>query len=436
MALSTGTEQREPSLLETLVRIRRRLQPAPEFSGKPDEDGSNIRGLLVLDAETWEMFRTLAEHEIAEQFFTYRGRTTDVRGFAERLPDFETNSVEIEVTLIPANISVGGRRSYYFHETAELTAKHPTSKPDGSYYVDDIGYLHLQDGEPAAEIPPEIRRYERILALIDLLRATADFEEQRRPQLHLVYVSRGKVSLTTSRYDLRKEIRGLDRVDEIHAAVRQEADGEKCAEIFKSALAELLKHREAGERFEYVLTRFDEEIYARYKDNYQLYLSRFSFDRVQQEFLEHKFAFIKKMNEVLSEIYGKVIVIPGAFLLIATQYDPRLNYKNFALLTAAGVFAYIMLLFLRNQHDLLASIGRDMDDFQRGFEKNYPTLYERFQAHFQDLINMRANQRWRLCTLNFFVWALLIATFGFFAVASGLVPDWPALDPATPVNLP
>src|SRR5699024_6171954 len=164
-----------------------------------------------------------------------------------------------------------------------------------------------------------------------------------------------------------------------------EGNGEKKKVFVRHALIEMFKGYEAISLAD-LLMRLG-ELVNHIKDDYGLYLSDFSFQKVKDEVERQKLEFLQKFNAAFSGIQNQLIAVPAALLLAGASIVQKSGWhlENILILLAYGVFAAFMTLTIRNQRNTLEAINDQVDEHKQQIEREHLGLSERFEESYDKL---------------------------------------------------
>lgn len=297
-------------------------------------------------------------------------------------------------------------------------ASHHTAPAE--IYLANTNEVCAPSSEPNSQLT---KAYFQVLKAVSLLRKTADYEDSSTGTLKLVFLQREKLEVSVL-YDV-KDIRPLEKVDEWLALLSGDIHGEQRRIIFRTVFLEAMKGVDPVDRFARYLVIFD-ELFERFRDNYELYVAEFSFEKVLREITEKKLDYVLKLNKTFSDIQNQLLAIPLAVVLVGGQMEPvgTLGVKNFVVFFGVLVFSILMSLLLRNQRDSVAAISAEIEDLKSQFKNKSSARANRFEEAYVDLKRRERRQRFLIWAVEFLVTVALAGTTVIFFQYSGL---WDAL---------
>lgn len=153
---------------------------------------------------------------------------------------------------------------------------------------------------------------------------------------------------------------------------------------FKSEVCKFIDGQsEVNKTFKRLYLDFD-YIFNLAERNYQLYLSKFSFDKIRKQFKTEKSRYFEGLNEAQSKIAAQVIAIPltiGAAVLSANVFQDVKVPTGLISIAIATYSAFVIWVILIHLHDI-RKIGRDLKAEEREIKKHYSGLFDEFKDEF------------------------------------------------------
>lgn len=160
---------------------------------------------------------------------------------------------------------------------------------------------------------------------------------------------------------------------------------------FKSEVCKFIDGQsEVNKTFSRLYLDFD-YIFNLAERNYQLYLSKFSFDKIRKQFKTEKNRYFEGLNEAQSKIAAQVIAIPltiGAAVLSANVFQNVKVPAGLISIAIATYSAFVIWVILMHLHDV-RKIGRDLKDEEREIKNHYSGLFAEFKDEFSFLKRKR-----------------------------------------------
>jgi hypothetical protein len=109
-------------------------------------------------------------------------------------------------------------------------------------------------------------------------------------------------------YDVAIEIKGLIEIKDAHARERRD--------VLRTTLSDILDEDHSDSSFDWVVTQC-KKFQKKFRENYDVYVHRFSVNKLLSEIEEKVSDYISKINESVSSSQNKAFAIPGALIAIA-----------------------------------------------------------------------------------------------------------------------
>ncbi|WP_136524636.1 hypothetical protein [Geomonas ferrireducens] len=250
-----------------------------------------------------------------------------------------------------------------------------TKKPI-AFFVEDINYCSEDDGAP----PQIVSKYLSILSFVQTLQRLSDFADMSSSGvLTLVFLLKEK-------YEVRVEYGAAD-VEKasqsetlLHFLESTPHEANK-RDILKGVVVDTIKSSRTP--FTSLISSLD-DVTRRATDNYAVFVSEFSFDKIRDEIEKRKSEFILRINKVFSDIQDKLLGVPLALIIASTQLDTKGDYgKNTSIICGISIFTILMALLLKNQVANLEAIKEEYA-YQEGLlEKEYSSLHAKIEKAFK-----------------------------------------------------
>lgn len=184
--------------------------------------------------------------------------------------------------------------------------------------------------------------------------------------------------------------------------VFQSDDSEK-KNLFINEYIDYLTDISSRQRWCYLLQNIG-ELYDKCLISYQFYLSDFSSKKLKLEIDNAILDYSRKIQSVINDAQSKLIAIPVAFVLAATNIDfsSGITTKNGVVLFSLFVFSILIDIFLRNQYSALRMIKGNVNQYKNSLS------VEQIQGNFQLLDSELKKQKSRLLLVRWIVWTIPI----------------------------
>ncbi|TQV77344.1 hypothetical protein FLL45_05210 [Aliikangiella marina] len=131
------------------------------------------------------------------------------------------------------------------------------------------------------------------------------------------------------------------------------------------------------------------EIATVFSNNYELFVSEFSFDNELEKLMEQKRNYSAKLNSLLASIQGKILAIPLSLILAFGQMKSKPEDSpllvNTGIWIAAIIFSIIMFFLLRSHNTALEAISKEILTKSKRFKVELANLYSEVQSVFESL---------------------------------------------------
>lgn len=258
---------------------------------------------------------------------------------------------------------------------------------------DGTGYLHPDERSLASG---QLLSYLRVQHLIHLLEEVADYRDRdggteklvfkvhRTLDLPILYAATDLVALEAPETDAR-----LGKMERL---LQSQSHQDQIRDLLKTALIETLEGSE--EQFVDLLHNFA-RFFQRFDDNYHLFISKFSFEKVREQAEEQRLAYTDKLNAVFAGIQSQLLGIPVALVVVASQMKDSGDavLENLLILLGALVFAGLLLLLVANQRHTLEALRLEIErtrktithhkQIRQRLEDIYSGLEDRYLHHFR-----------------------------------------------------
>lgn len=333
---------------------------------------------------------------------------------AERSKSIDTIEENIgAVAKFEVAVPSGSANHGYFVEQLDDLLRRPEHclKVPELYYIRNIDLL-VPDEEHDLAV-----RYRQAARLVSMLKAMADFVSVG--QISFVAPGRLDLDIIYAQKDLERA--RLDQLDKLHAELNTETPdqhSERRQEIFVSTLADYLKNMPKEQRLGQVIRHLD-ELYRRYRRDYDLYAKDFSFSKMVSEIDEKKAEQMKRLNGVIQDISTKLLSIPLAYVLIAGQLTQGGAMKNHIIIIGASVFSLLMIMIVVGQLLTLRHIRQDIGILKSTYKDRLDEAG--LNVQFKQLTTKHLMQAATLWTVA----AIVVAVFGmaFYLYRDYTTPD-------------
>ena len=357
---------------------------------------SEVSGEINLDNEVLELINLLDQEALIYPTVVVDGKALTLSELSNKKHFNKIIKIKIQPPRSPSG------EPYFAKDINDLLSiKKFKIKEPSVYYVADHDYYNLK-----SEPDDSIRKYLSIIKLISIIQNISDHNEVNGDKSKSIILTKGKLVIPI--HYSHDDLCSFNNIEELLIELSTSPHINNKIEILRSTLFESLINIPEGERFHFLLKSFD-SLYHRFKDNFNLFMSEFSLDRIKEEVSERKVEYIHNLNKVVSDIQNKILAIPVALLLVSTQMSPSKDdiIKNFVILIGSYVFLLLMNFLINNQLNTLESIKDSIQHTQENYLTKYASFYNKFEGVFQSLFQRYNRQK----TILKIIWYIVLLSF-------------------------
>lgn len=272
----------------------------------------------------------------------------------------------------------------------------------------DLGYKTWSDESTAK--PPAVIRASRFIKELEryaILEVTGSrFTLMTYDQK--IYLTYG-VSAPTVRRAAGIVVNGLQKLEDM---LSDTLHGTEKKRLIRNALISSLKSCEESNRLGHLLSHCDEML-ENAQNNYELFISNFSFNNDLDKLNEQKREFSVKLNGLLIGIQGKLLAIPVSTILATTQLkdatdDSHLTI-NCTVMVSSLFFLTIIVWLIKSQMIAIKAIRYEIVQKEKRFRQELPKLFAEVTTIFDSLkadCNLNLKMAWSLTVLSFALTAI------------------------------
>lgn len=230
----------------------------------------------------------------------------------------------------------------------------------------------------------------KVAKLFDALSTISDFQADDGNEPYIVFFSKKniKINFVYNSVDLNNNLKKIDSF--IQNYIFQEFQNEDRILAVRNGLNEC--YPESQISFSKFLERFD-NLHTLVRNNYQLYIDKFSFDDFKNKVEEDRREYTIKINKVFSDMQNQLLTLPIATVLAAGQMSLISSagdfIKNVLIIVGISVFCVFVLMQIANQVVSLNAIKdeimlkqedmkrKEQSDYKDKFLEVYSSLNER-----------------------------------------------------------
>lgn len=271
---------------------------------------------------------------------------------------FDTFDNDKQKGYVEFNISLTG--AYRNIEQYIAVAKRRLDdKPTSSIYIVDMGYKY----EPSSESKnPLFKNVLTIAYLFKNLQAIADHKGEDGADPFVLFIGKDNLKIS-SKYDSEVLNLSLGNINLfINQFILSETHQEDKVLAVKNALQEAFSDKNIS--LTEFIKRFD-HFFKIVKNNFQLYMDKFSFEDFKHKIEDEKREYLLKINKIFSDMQNQLLTLPIASVIAASQMSKVGGFgdgvKNIALLLGVYIFAYMIRIFAHNQEDSLDAMRSEIE---------------------------------------------------------------------------
>ncbi|MEP7706533.1 hypothetical protein [Paraglaciecola sp. 25GB23A] len=260
--------------------------------------------------------------------------------------------------------------------------------------------------------------YFNVCRLLSTLNEYADHQDRFNSNViyELVFLHKSRMAIVVN-YSIDCLDFGLDGISIFNSLFSDPAHKDQKLSILKEVMFGFLININKTQRLDFLIQHFG-EFSKRLNENYQLFVSEFSFDDVRREYEEKKRDYLVKINDVFAQVQTKMLGIPISLALISfkmgTIIDSQTFWANLTLLIAILAYTAMMSMLIEGQKATLTSLKDEYTSHMNRLKHQYPEQFEKIKKSIDDLDKREKSQRKNLNSFYFFGLGLLILTFSVF----------------------
>lgn len=226
----------------------------------------------------------------------------------------------------------------------------------------------------------DLKNYLNITRLINILSEVSDHSDMLNDyvikSVMILHKSKLLIPVNYSYTELKNHL--IDP-SAITSLLKESSHKEQKKSIIKASLYSLLSKVEPSKRLPYLIEHFG-EFSSRVLDNYNLFVSDFSFDKVRIEYEENKREYFAKINSVFSSTQTRMLGLPISLALASTKLSPHISKTNLVetilVLAAISLYLYMMKILLENQKSTIETMQSEYSGKMKRLSFEYPKQYD------------------------------------------------------------
>jgi hypothetical protein len=249
--------------------------------------------------------------------------------------------------------------------------------------------LKTNDYKFAQEATSKVDHLIQISSFLKILEGCADYTEE---------ISSGVVSsyvyLHKKRFNIDVDVfephilESLDGITIIQAKLNDESHAEQKKSILKEVLSGMLVLVPEKDRFGHIIKNFG-DFSRRFSDNYDFFVSEFSFDDVRVEYEEKKRDYLSRINDVYTSSLMKMIGIPISLALMSFKMtaivDDATFFTHLLLFLAVMIYGFMMITLVENQKHTLDALKREYTSQMNRLKFRFSDQYDLIESIVSEL---------------------------------------------------
>jgi len=226
--------------------------------------------------------------------------------------------------------------------------------------------------------PSRLKNYLKIVKFIKFLNDLSELESVykgvQKPTVTFVQKVRIDVSIDYKSSHLDNDLDGFESLERIFSSVEHRTQRDS---LMRETLYSFLFSEKRENRFGCLISCMS-EFSTQFIENFNLFVSEFSLEKVRKEYEESKREYISKVNEVVSGIHTRMLGIPAVLVLAAFRFSdkavPGQVVGNIVIFSAVVVYALMMHYLIQSQRDTLETIKSEASEHieRFKFDNRYP----------------------------------------------------------------
>ncbi|EJB8450974.1 TPA: hypothetical protein ACMDVV_001299 [Vibrio parahaemolyticus] len=326
-----------------------------------NEDNSFLESVVDLSSPP---IKELVANGIKSSLISSRVRPIGGRPLSKEYCDLSPRELEKKIKI---RIEVNNSCLRVFKDVDHLSTICPTSAPDSFILTDEDGLIVVKNGQLPEDCPVSLDHY---FKLSDIWSTLKEYSEDSKTNT-ITFLYRRKLQIKNS---YSKDIldKGLDGYALFSKLLKAPKVGEEIdhkvekTHILQNTLLSFLEGVDLESRFDHLLNNFD-KFSLRLDESYQAYVVGFSFDKLREEHEEKYREFMVAINDSISSMILKSLMIPSGVFLLATRTQAITSkadlsngvlhiVSNFGVTACAIFIAIVFYLLLSSEAYSLSAI--------------------------------------------------------------------------------
>ncbi|OJX30046.1 MAG: hypothetical protein BGO86_05755 [Chryseobacterium sp. 36-9] len=282
-----------------------------------------------------------------------------------------------------------------------------------AFYIQELNY-HTA----SVKNVEKIEKYKILLELIQKLIQKSKFVADEDVKTLFVFQENKFIELSIDNEIIYEDFLEYNDIDLVKNYIENIDSYKEKRSIFLQELIGFLSSEKIN-RFQYLLSNF-KEFFERCNTSFEFYLSNFSYNKVKMEVDNSVLEYSKNIRNIINDSQSKLIAIPAAFVLVATQIDfsNTFSLKNIIIVVSSFIFSYIISVFIQNQKNALEIVSDNVRNYKKSFlqtrtndleqERELSSISELLKKSYKKIEAELNHQKTRLLILQFIAWAISV----------------------------
>lgn len=356
---------------------------------------------VIINEETLKQIKQFYNDDLIESIKNSSGSLINI-------DDVSVSSQAVFVEFVTAELKKKG-----FYITFADFIVDNRFESDETFYIQELNYNNKSSGNHE-----KIEKYKTLLGLIQKLISKSKFVKDEDVKTLFLFQENKFIELPIDNGIVYEDFLQSENIGLIGEYVKNIDDYKEKRSIFLQELIDFLSP-EKSNRFQYLLSNF-KEFFERCNTSFEFYLSNFSYNKVKMEIdnsvLEHS----KNIRNIINDAQSKLIAIPAAFVLAATQIDfaDVISIKNIIIIVSSFIFSYIISIFIQNQKNALNIVSENVKNYKKSFlqtkaddtsqAEGLLSISKLLKDSYEIIENELINQKTKLRILQFIGWAISV----------------------------
>lgn len=275
-------------------------------------------------------------------------------------PDFDCDNGQIIIDF----------PSFYYESLEILLREQPSfrsSLPDQIIYFKNENFIYIPESTNNVK-NENIKKYIDCIELYNLLRINADhISKSIIDEESLFFLGKRRLEVVN---DL--SIKGDIKIDKLNTFRTNfyeiEIHKDPIKQIISDSLINYFNH-DKKISINSIATNFD-NIFEVINNNYNMYLSEFTFEKIKKEVEKFRTESITRLNKAFTDIQMQIITVPASLIVVASSLKTGKDFSilvNSIILIGAIFFAIAVFFMCENQKDTLDNIKYEINAQENTF---------------------------------------------------------------------